>query len=271
MYRFVLSYYYVGFESYKPYCNPNKKNYERDVVNIDKKCGTRNCAHCTGKYCAKKVSIFSVLEKGQINEVVDKIITRRYKKGQMVFFEGDVADKLYIVNQGKVKVYKYTKEGKEQILYVLSDGDFIGDLSLLKKGKFEFNAEALEDTAICTLSKEDFDNVVRTNPEITFKILENVHDRLISLERLVQSLGTKDVEARIAALLLSFIKNFGTETKEGIMVDLPLNREEMGNYIGITRETISRKLTSMQDEGVIELIGNRKLLIKDMEYLESSV
>jgi CRP/FNR family transcriptional regulator len=238
------------------------------VIKIDKQCGVGNCAKCTGRYCAKRVSIFSVLEEDEISEVVRKITTRKYKKGQMIFFEGDVADKLYIVSNGKMKVFKYTKEGKEQILYILSNGDFIGDLSLLKRGKFEFNAEALEDTAICTLSKEDFDNVVRSNPEIPIKILENVHDRLLSLENLVQSLGTKDVEARIAALILSFVKNFGSDTKDGVVIDLPLNREEMGNYIGITRETISRKLTAMQDEGVIELIGNKKLLIKDIELLE---
>jgi CRP/FNR family transcriptional regulator len=229
---------------------------------------TKNCVKCTGKYCAKKVSIFSILEESQIEELVSKIITRQYKKGQLIFFEGDIADKLFIINRGKVKIFKYTKEGKEQILYILSEGDFIGDLSLLKRGKFDFNCEAIDDTAICTLSKEAFDEIVIKNPEITLKILEELHDRLVSLENLVQSLGTKDVEARIAALLLSFIKNFGTETPEGILLDLPLNREEMGNYIGMTRETISRKLTAMQDENIIKLIGNRKLLIKDIKNLK---
>lgn len=238
------------------------------MIKIENHCGTKNCAKCTSKYCAKRVSIFSILEEKEISEVVEKITTRRYKKGQMIFFEGDIADKLYIVSSGSMKIFKYTKEGKEQILYILTNGDFIGDRSLLKRGKFDFNAEALEDSSICTLSKEDFDNVVRSNPEIPIKILESVHDRLLSLENLVQSLGTKDVEARIAALILSFAKNFGNQTEEGLLIDLPLNREEMGNYIGITRETISRKLTSMQDEGVIELIGNRKVLIKDKEMLE---
>ena len=241
------------------------------MINIVRMNSTKSCGKCSGKHCAHRVSIFSILEEEQIDEVVSKIITRRYKKGQIIFFEGDIADKLYIVNRGKIKVFKYTKEGKEQILYILSEGDFIGDLSLLKKGKFEFNAEALEDTAICTLVKEDFDNIITANPEITLKILEDVHDRVVSLEKLVQSLSTKNVEARIAALILSFVKNFGTETCDGIVVNLPLNREEMGNYIGITRETISRKLTAMQDEGIIELIGNKKLLIKDMEALKTTM
>lgn len=232
---------------------------------MDSGCG---CEKCTGKYCAKKVSIFSTLQDGQIKEIADMVIHRKYKKGQTVFFEGDVSDKLYIVNKGKVKVFRYTKEGKEHILYILSDGDFIGDLSLLKKGKLEFNAEALEDTAICTLNKEDFDKILGENPNIALKILEVVHDRVVNLENLVQRLSTKDVESRVAGVLLSLVKDFGNETSEGTVLELPLSREEIGNYSGLTRETVSRTLTAMQDDGLIELVGNKKVIIKDIEYLK---
>lgn len=232
--------------------------------NIDIMC---ECEKCTGKYCAKKVSIFSTLHDEQVREIADMVVHRNYKKGQIVFFEGDISDKLYIINKGKVKIFKYTKEGKEQILYILTNGDFTGDLSLLKKSKLEFNAEALEDTAVCTLTKEDFDKILEKNPQITLKILEVVHDRLVSLENLIQRLSTKDVETRIAGVILTLIDNFGKETKEGIVLELPLSREEIGNYSGLTRETVSRTLTSMQDSGLIELVGNKKIIIKDIEYL----
>ena len=139
----------------------------------------------------------------------------------------------------------------------------------MKKGYSEFNAEALEDVNVCILTKDDFDSIVKKNPEITLKMLEYAHDRLISIENLVQTLSTKDVEARLASLLIGFVKNFGQETKEGIILDMPLSREEMANYIGITRETISRKLTSMQDEGIIELVGNKKIIIKRLEDLKN--
>lgn len=225
------------------------------------------CEKCTGKYCAKKVSIFSTLKDEQIKEIADTVVHRNYKKGQIIFFEGDISDKLYIINKGKVKIFKYTKEGKEQILYILTNGDFTGDLSLLKKGKLEFNAEALEDTAVCTLTKEDFDKILEKNPQITLKILEVVHDRLVSLENLIQRLSTKDVEARIAGVILTLMNNFGEETKGGIVLELPLSREEIGNYSGLTRETVSRTLTGMQDSGIIELVGNKKIIIKDIEYL----
>jgi len=229
---------------------------------------TFTCEKCTGKYCARKAPIFSILDNKQLAEVMSRITRRRYKKGQVLFFEGDISDKFYIINKGKIKIFKYTKEGKEQILYILSEGDFIGYLSLLKKGRFDFNAEALEDVSICLLTKDDFDDIVKRTPEISIKILENLHDRLVSLENLVQTLSTKDIETRIAGLLKSFANEFGHKEEEGIVIEMPLTREEMANYIGITRETMSRKLSAMEDEGIIELLGNKKIVIKDLESLQ---
>lgn len=226
------------------------------------------CENCSGKYCATKAPIFSELDNNELGKITSMITRRHYKKGQIIFFEGDVSDKFYIINKGKIKIFKYTKEGKEQILYILSEGDFIGYLSLLKKGKLDFNAEALEDVGVCYLTKDDFDDIVRSNPEISLKILENLHDRVRSLENLVQTLSTKDIEARIAALLLGFAKDFGREEKKGMVIEMPLSREEMANYIGVTRETMSRKLSAMEEEGLIELLGNRKIIIKGMDLLE---
>lgn len=227
-----------------------------------------DCSSCKGQYCLSDVPIFSTLQNQPMKEISELILRRKYKKGQMLFFEGDVSDKLFIIHQGKVKIYKHTKEGKEQILYILSEGDFIGDLNLLKKGQFQFNAEALEEVGVCMLTKDHFDGLIRKYPDITFKILEELYERLLKLESLIQRLSTKDVEARLADMILDFSKNFGTTVEKGILIQLPLSREEMANYIGITRETISRKLTSLQEDGFIELIGNKQLLIRNIEALE---
>lgn len=232
-------------------------------------CGNEDaCRKCKGRYCANKVSIFSVLQEQQLKEITDKIVRKKYKKGQIIFFEGDVSDILYVINSGKIKVSKYTKEGKEQILYILSEGDFVGDMSLLKRDEYKFTAEALEDTNMCELTKDNFDEIVRSNPEIALKILQVVYDRIVKLENLVQNLSTKDIEARIAGLLLSFIKDFGQPNGKYIELELPLSREDIANYIGVTRETISRKLSSMQDEGIIKLVGNKKIIICQIDELE---
>ncbi len=237
-----------------------------DVVDIERE--YKVCNLCKGQYCAHKVSIFSVLTEQQLAKLTERITHKNYKKGQIIFFEGDVSDKLYVINKGKIKIFKYTREGKEQILYILSEGDFVGDLSLLKKDEFKFNAESLEDSNICVLTKDDFDGMIKENPEIALEILQVVYDRIVKLENLIQSLSTKDIEARVAGLLLNFAKDFGVYRGDVIELELPLSREDIANYIGVTRETISRKLGSMQDQGVIELVGTKKIIINDIEELE---
>jgi CRP/FNR family transcriptional regulator len=231
------------------------------------------CRHrsCTGEYCAKKVSIFSELNDQLLGDVVNNVERKRFSKGDIIFETGQISDRLYIVNSGRVKIFNYSREGKEQILYILNEGDFIGELSLLKKTSFEFNAAALEETSLCTVSKRHFDSIIQKNPHITLKILEALHDRLVKLEMLVQNLNTKDIEARIAAMLLSFLKESGKEAISGVTLELPLNREEMGSYIGTTRETISRKLTLMQDEGILEFEGNKKVIIKNLAALQQLI
>jgi len=221
--------------------------------------------------CAKKVPIFSDLESNQLEMITDAIIRKRYKKGDVIFLQGSVLDGLYIINSGKIKIFKYTKEGKEQILYILSDGDFFGELSLLKAEEVSYNAEAMEDVNICMIQKKDFDKTLALNPEISVKILGVIGGRLSKLETLVQSLGTKDIEARISQMLLELADEFGVHKKNSIEINISLTREDMANFIGVTRETISRKLSHLQDEGVIKLIGNKKIAILNIESLKKFI
>ena len=226
------------------------------------------CKKCNGKYCAQKISIFENLEEKELKDITDSINRRKYSKNEMIFFEGDRPNKLFLINSGKVKIFKYNKEGKEQIIYILSEGDFIGDSNIFIKEPMKYNAISIEETNICELTKKDFDTVIKNNPEIAFKILKTAYQRIDELQTLVQSLSTKNIESRIAGLLLSFIKDFGKPDKRGIIMELPLNREDLANYIGVTRETISRKLSLLQEEGILEVEGNKKIKILDLEKLE---
>lgn len=226
------------------------------------------CCSCGHKYCAQKVSLFTSLSDKDLNKVVNLITKKSFKKGDIIFSEGETFDKLFIVNGGSIKVYKYTKEGKEQILYILKEGEFLGDLNLLKKDIFKFHASALEPTNMCIIHKDDFDSLIKTNPDISIKVLEYAHDRISSLENLVQTLTTKDVEVRLASLLLNLSKSFGSKTNKGIEVTLQLTREDMANFIGVTRETISRKLSHFQSQDIIEIFENKLILIKDIDILK---
>lgn len=230
----------------------------------------RSCC-CNHKYCAKKVSLFSSLNDKELNELTNLISKKSYNKGELLFSEGEIFDKLFIINNGSIKVYKYTKEGKEQILYILKEGEFLGDLNLLKKDIFQFSATTLESTEMCIIHKNDFDTLIKTNPEISIKVLEYAHDRITSLEKLVQTLTTKDVEVRLASLLINLSQTFGNKTTNGIEINLPLTREDMANFIGVSRETISRKLSYFQSEDIIETFENKLIIIKDISSLRELV
>lgn len=210
----------------------------------------------------------SNLDSDEIDKIAEGVKNWYFKNGDKVFSAGDIADRLFIVCSGKMKIYKNTVDGREQILYILSSGDFIGAFNLLKEDEFEFSAEAIEELELSTLAKEDFDRIILSNPRITLKVLEKAYERIMKAESLVDRLSTNSANAKVAGLLLTLIGDFGHETAEGIVLELTINREEMGSYSGISRETMTRKLKTFGELGLIELDGHKKILIKDKRGLE---
>lgn len=230
-----------------------------------------NCEHCQHKLCAKNVPIFSSLDAEEIEKVVSLIVRRKYSKGEIIVLEDSSLDSLVIINKGRVKAFRHTYEGKEQILYIFSEGDFFGEKNLIINQKATYSVEALEDTNICMISKADFKTLLKDYPAISYKIMEELCNRLIRLENAVESMSVKNVEARISSVLLEFANRYGKPHSKGILVELPLSREGIANYIGLTRETVSRKMSLLQEEGIIEMVGNKKIIIIDKEALEDSI
>ena len=229
------------------------------------------CDDCRKDFCTKKVPIFAALNSCELIDVLSKIVHKEFKKNEIIFLEGSKAKTLYFVNQGKIKLYKYTKDGREQILHILSEGDFFGELNLLKESEYGFNAQAIENSKICTLSKDELKDILLSKPEIAIKILEVMGDRLSKIENLAQNLATNDIDARISYLLLDLAKKYGEIELDSINIDLPINREEMASYIGVARETISRKLKKFEKEGLIKVVGTKKILILDKEGLNNHI
>lgn len=230
-----------------------------------------NCGASDGNPCIKKIPLLSNLTKEETVAVSAGVRSQQFKKGDFIFRTGDKADRLYIVCSGRMKIFKYLPDGKDQILYIYGEGDFVGGFNLLKEDAYKYNAVALEDTVISTLTKREFDEIAMKNPSITLKILEKAYERIRWAEDLISILASGSADSKVARLLLNLIEDFGTETEEGIELNLSLNREEMGNYAGITRETMSRILGRLRNDGYLEFVGNRTIIIKDKYKLEKMV
>ncbi|MCG7408310.1 Crp/Fnr family transcriptional regulator [Paenibacillus sp. ACRRX] len=218
--------------------------------------------------CPKKVPIFQSLSDEEIMKIARRTRHIQYRKGQMLLNEGEKSDKLFIVNYGQVKVSKFTMDGKEQILYLLTSGDFFGELHLFNPDEtHNFSVYALEDTEICLITKAAMDRIMEDNSGISIKLLTAVTQRLAHTENLAQNLATKNPDVRIAYMILEFCQKFGKPNKEGVLIELPISREEVASYVGVTRETISRKFSKFEKLGFISLCGNKQLLVKNEKAL----
>lgn len=226
------------------------------------------CDSCHNKLCTRQISIFSSLDDQQLLRIADLIIHKGYRKGELLIFEGESVNSLFIINKGQTKAFRNTQDGREQILYLFSEGDFFGERSLLRDEVSNYSVEALEETHICLIHKHDFQVLLKEHPDIALKIMEELCRRLDRLENTVETMGTRTVEARVSSVLLEFADKYGKPHPRGIMIELPLSREGIANYIGLTRETVSRKMSLLQDEGVIEMNGNKKVLLLDRSALE---
>lgn len=222
--------------------------------------------------CPKKVPIFQSLSDEEIIKIARMTRHIQYRKGQMLLNEGEKSDKLFIVNHGQVKVSKFTMDGKEQILYLLTSGEFFGELHLFNPDEtHNFSVYAIEDTEICLLTKEAMDRILEDNSEISLKLLTAVTQRLAHTENLAQNLATKNPDVRIAYMILEFCQKFGKHYNGGVLIELPISREEVASYVGVTRETVSRKFRKFEKLGFISLCGNKQLLVKNQNALRRYV
>jgi len=230
-------------------------------------CG-HHCTHCLEKLCTHGIPIFASLAYGQLEKIASRTRHRTYEKGERVLEEGSHPDFVAILNGGTVKASRFTADGREQILYVFSEGDFFGEQNLLFDRPSVYTVTALEPVQLCLLHKADFQELLADNPDIGLKIIGELGWRMSHLENSVRNMGVRSLESRIGAVLLELAGKYGTKQEDGTLVRMPLSREGLANYIGIARETVSRKLGMLEDEGMIRSVGTRHILIRDMKALE---
>jgi CRP/FNR family transcriptional regulator len=207
-----------------------------------------------------KVPIFANLNPNEMAQIAAIITDRQYKKGESIYFGSEDHKQLFVINQGKVKIYKVSETGKEQIIRILNPGDFMGELSLFINFPINGNAEALEATAICIIDGHKLNEIIRNVPAIALKIIEELSKRLQNAENMIESLVLHDVEQRVADTLL----NMSDGQDE---IKLTISKKDLAAYIGMSQETLSRKLSSFQEMGWINQVGQRNILIINRQAL----
>lgn len=230
------------------------------------KCACGDACRCS-EPCVAKVPIFARLKREDQDKLSSLIRHKAYRKGDLLLSEGDAPDSLFIINTGSAKAFGFTPDGREQIVYIFSKGDFFGESFLLGTNKSTYHVEALEPLQACLLYKDDFRRILLESPEIAVKIIEALDDRLAVFEKSFQSMGVRSIDSRLAGLLLQFAKTYGTGGPDALRISLPLSREGMANYLGVARETVSRKLRQFENDGLIRSDGKRLIVLLDQSAL----
>lgn len=221
-----------------------------------------SCQHHHG--CASKVPIFKSLTGSEMDQLHGAMQKREYKKGTFIFQEGETSDTLFIVNKGLIKISKVSDEGREQIIRILFPGDFLGQFSLLQDKKHYANAEVLETTEVCVIHKKDFKALMEQNPEMTYRFLIAISERLQQADEWMGDISLLEVERRLAKILLLFQQKNNPNIKT---FDLPVSKKDLAALIGTTPETLSRKLVSLESLEILKMQGRKGITIVDYDGL----
>jgi CRP-like cAMP-binding protein len=222
-----------------------------------------SCHH--NQSCASKVPIFKSLTDSEMDQLHQVIQKREYKKGTFIFQEGESSEALFIVNKGLIKISKVSDEGREQIIRILFPGDFLGQFSLLQNKKHYANAEVIEATEVCLILKNDFKDLMETNPEMTYRFLIAISERLQQADEWMGDISLLEVERRLAKMLLLFHQKHNYSNDKSF--ELPVSKKDFAALIGTTPETLSRKLVSLESNDILRMNGRKGITIVNYDGL----
>lgn len=196
--------------------------------------------------------LFEGLEETYLSELAGIAVLERYKRGQIIFSEGDPGVGFYIVGSGKVKVFKLSFGGKEQILHIYGPGKPFGEVPVFAGKQFPASAMAVAASQILFFPREAFITLIRRNPSLSLNMLAVLSSRLRQFTVMVENLSLKDVPARLASYLLDLATEEGREET----VTLPVSKNQLSGLMGTTPESVSRIFTRFAAEGLIVVDRN---------------
>jgi CRP/FNR family transcriptional regulator len=214
----------------------------------------------------KKIDLFKNLSDDELKELGPYLSAAAYKKKEDIFTEGDQPEWFYIVAKGKVKITKISHDGKEIILEVISPTDIFGGVAVLRNFPYPANAVAMEDSEVVKISRKNLMRLVDRFPNLMYCIALQLGDRMKSSYDSLKNIALERVEARIAALLLKLSGKIGRETKEGLLIDMRLTKQDVADMVGTTVETSIRTFSKFKKQGLVAG-ADGKIIIKDRQGL----
>ena len=197
----------------------------------------------------------------------DKQPKRKYKKAEFIYFSDDTADKVFFIHEGAVKIAGYTEDGNEMIKAILHKGEIFGELAVYGEKKRRDYAQAVEDTEVCVLNREDVISLMRDVSAFQAFLNRIMGERVIYTQKRLESLLFKDAKTRIAEYVLDQARKKGKKVPRGIELRNYLTHQEIASFTGTSRQTVTTVLNQFREDKLLDF-DRKTILIKDLRGLE---
>jgi CRP/FNR family transcriptional regulator len=215
-----------------------------------------------------KTALFSNLSSEEVQTLAARTVRKLFSPGELLFSEGEPCSGLHIIARGKIRIFKTSMNGREQVLAVNVPGESVAELPVFDGGAYPASAAATEDTEVAFISRRDFHAYCVEHPEVPLKVLSVVGSRLRRLVGIIEELSFTTIRERLIALLVKLAQGEGRKAERGIEFSLPSTHQELASQLGTVRELISRNLARLQAEGLLE-VDARQIVVRDLKGLSA--
>ena len=216
----------------------------------------------------KKVPLLTDLASDALSRLAEKVEMKEIRRRQVLYLPGDPGAAVFFVNGGRVKVSKVTRDGKELTLAYRAPGDIFGETCLIDGGPREEMAEAMENALVTEIERGEFERLLQGHAMLGYRLSKILAARRRDIENKIENLVFKDVNSKLAELLMRLANEYGVDDSRGTLIALKITHQEMANLIGSTRETVSLTLSQFKRRGLIRTEG-RKVIVTDREGLRA--
>ena len=210
----------------------------------------------------KQVPLFADLTGSELEALADVTLVRSFPKDCMIIWAEDEGDSLFVIRAGQVKVSVMAPDGREIILSTLGQGEFFGDMSLLDGQPRSANVTTIEPTEVLVIRRGDFSLAIRQHPGIAVQLMVTLAARLRKADHQTANLALLGITDRISSVLIELAQAEGVETAEGYVIRRRPTHQVLASMTGTARETVTRVLRRLNEEGYIRTRGRQLVILK---------
>jgi CRP/FNR family cyclic AMP-dependent transcriptional regulator len=215
------------------------------------------------------VDIFEPLSVEELERLNDQLPDRHLENGEIFYGPEDPSERLFILQKGKVRIFRTAPDGREFTLAVVESSTVFGEMALTGQQLEGAYAQAMEPSQVSMMLKEDLERLVLEKPEVGLRIIQVFSERLRRYETRLEDANMKDVHARLADIIVLLVESEGVRSGTGYRIPTHYTHQRLGTMIGANRVAVTRAFRVLQDEGVVEL-KRRLIYVTDLDALKRS-